>query len=146
MKAYLQYHAYDVIDIWTKIKASPEGKSGHTGNTRANAYKAMLDIKMQREGKRQISMPDAINYIEKVSSKTLINIFCKEDSVYVNEKGGCRDTQIRNDDRIHEQIFEICNRKDLVWPTTKTPFEDVKITRWPSSPHFYLSVNGKNSS
>lgn len=142
MKAYLEYHAYDVIDIWNKIKASPSNKGGHTGNTRANAYKAVLTIKMEKENKHRMSMPEAINYLERVSTNSLIEIFCKEGSVYVNEKAGCRDTWIRNNDKITEQIFETCVNKDLVFPTLG---EDViKITNWPGCPHFYISVNGKN--
>ena len=74
---------------------------------------------------------------------TAIELYHKDGSVYVNAKGGCRDTGLRNDHKgVDEEIFEICVNKDFVFPTLGG--DVVKITNWPGCPHFYISVNGKN--
>ncbi|GAG11521.1 unnamed protein product [marine sediment metagenome] len=142
MKAYLLYHGRDLAEIYMKIKDSPENKSGHTGNQRANVYKDLLAMKMERENKTSMPLVEAINYLSDITTKTMISIFMDEGSVYVNAKGGCRDTSIRNDGKITEEVFETCVNKDFVFPTLGN--DVIKITNWPGCPHFYISVNGKN--
>lgn len=145
LDTYLQYLAHDTAQVWCDIKDSPENKEGHCRTTRANAFKTILTIEMEKRGLKQMPMVQAVTFLEQAATKTVINIFYDEGSVYANSAGGCRTTHLRNDHRgVDEKIFEIHKRKDFVFPTDKSPFEDVKITRWPGSPHFYLSVNGKN--
>jgi len=125
-----------------KIKDSPESKSGHTGNQRANVYKELLAMKMERENKTRMTLVEAVQYLEYITTKTAISILVDEGSVYVNAVGGCRDTSLRDDDKITEEIFETCINKDFVFPTMGK--DAIKITNWPGCPHFYLSVNSKN--
>jgi len=140
--AYFQYLSQDIVNIWLDIKDSPEYKEGHCRTTRANVMKYLLNIKMEKEGKHQITMPNAINYIELISTKTIIDIFTQNGSVYVNSAGGCRITHLRNDHKgIDEEIFETCKNKDFVFPTMSE--KDIKITRWFGGPHFYITVKGK---
>ncbi len=143
LKAWLEYAGRDVAGIWMKIKNSPENKSGHTGTQRADVGKMLLTMEIEKSGKDTISLIDGINHLSNLFTKTQISIFLKEGSIYVNKNGGCRDTRIRNDDRIQEEIFETCVNKDFVFPTLGE--DEVEISRWPGGgPHFYISVNGKN--
>lgn len=142
VEAYLRYMAHELAQVWIDIKDSPENKDGHCRTTRANVAKQLLTLKMEKEELKQISVVDGVTFLEQVFTKTAIELYCQDGSVYVNAKGGCRDTEIRNDDRVKEEIFETCINKDFVFPTLG---EDVvKITNWPGCPHFYISVNGKN--
>lgn len=143
LDAYLLYIARDIAQIWLDIKDSPDYKEGHCRTTRADVYKYLLNMKIEREGRKQIPMPEAVNYIEQEATKTTINIFVEEGSVYVNSKGGCRTVHLRDDHSgVDEEIFETCVNKDFVFPTLGE--DAIKITNWPLCPHFYLFVNGKN--
>lgn len=143
--AYLDWFSHDIAQCWIDIKDSPDNKEGHCRTTRADVMKQLLNIKMEKENRTQIGLVEAITYIEGTLTKTAINIFVTEGSVYVNAKGGCRPVDLSQDGRgFDEKIFEIHQTMDLVFPTAENrPFEEVKITHWPMNPHFYLSVNGR---
>lgn len=142
LEAYLQYMASIIAQIWIDIKDSPDYKEGHCRTTQADVAKQLLTLKMEKENRKQIPLVEGITYLEQMFTKTAIDIFVEDGSVYVNSKGGCRDTSIRNDGRIAEEIFETCVNKDFVFPTLGS--DVIKITNWPGCPHFYISVNGKN--
>ena len=143
LDAYLNYIAHDVAQCWLDIKDSPDNKEGHCRTTQANVAKLLLNIKMEKEDRTRIPMPEAITFLEQMFTKTAIELFLKDGSVYVNVKGGCRDTNLRNDgSNVDEEIFETCVNKDFVFPTLGK--DVIKITKWPGCPHFYISVNGKN--
>lgn len=145
LSAYMQWFSQDIAQVWIDIKDSPKNKSGHCRTTRADVMKYLLEIKMEKEGTNRINLVEGISYIERILTKTLIDIYIQEGSVYVNSKGGCRYTCLRNDHKgVDEIIFETYTSKDLVFPTPKDEVEEVKITNWPLCPHFYLSINGRN--
>lgn len=140
-----RWSARDIAQVWIDIKDAPKNKLGHCRTTRANVIQQLLTMKMEKENKSQIGVVEGVNYIEHILTKTAINIFIQDGSVYVNPKGGCKTVDLRNDHKgVDEVIFETYVSEDLVFPTPKEEIDEVKITNWPFCPHFYLSVNGKN--
>lgn len=143
LQTYLEWKAGLIAGAWVDIKDSPEDKSGHCRTTLANAMKTMLQIKMEKEGKTRLSLVEAVNYMERTLTKTPIDIFLNDGSVYINSAGGCRTTHLRNDHKgADEVLFETCTRKDFVFPTGA--LQTVKISKWFGGPHFYISVDGRN--
>lgn len=115
-------------------------REGHCRTSQANAFQQILNLYILNSGRKRISMPEAVNYIEQVATKTIFNLFLQDGEVYVSANGACRDTHLRNDGKLDEYIFETCTNKDSVFPTLST--DDVRIQHWDGAKHFYIAVNG----
>lgn len=143
LKAYFQYNAHDLAQVWFDIKDSPNYKEGHCRTSKANAMKAILNLKMEKEGKSQMSMVDCVNWMENEFNNLKVRIFLEEGAVYINSAGGCHSPHLRNDHKgVDEHIYEVHENEDLIFPVKDDVH--VVITQWPMCPHYYLSVNGKH--
>lgn len=144
LQAYFQYNAYEIAQVWLDVKQSPEVKSCHCRTRKADCMKELLAIKLERERRTRMSMPEAVNFIENEFNSAKIKIFYAEGAIYVNSAGGCRGPHLRNDHRgVDEHIYEVHENENLVFPLGDV--YDIRITRWPGCKHFYLSVNGKST-
>jgi len=115
LKDWLELNAYKVLDIWNEIKESPAYQAGHCRTEAGNAFKVLLILRAEREAKRNISFVEGINYIEELTSKTVINLYHKFGEVCVNRNGGCRHRILGEG----EQLFELVRKDELVFPQSK---------------------------
>jgi hypothetical protein len=143
LDAIFNWKAHQLAHDWVfDVSSSPKGKYGHCRTTRAGAYKDILMIHMETQGKKRMSMPECISFLEKTATSTVIQIFYEEGKVYVNAAGGCRRTHLRNDGRgVDEHIFEKCTNKDLIFPCLSA--KEIRVHKWPGGRHWYIQVNGK---
>lgn len=141
MDIYYQFMAGKNAQCWFDIAASPD-KPGHCRTQYASVWKTILNIQMEKTGRKKMSMVEAVNFIEVNSTKTAIKIFLNEGSVYVNKNGGCRDTRLRKDGRLDEFIFDTCTNKEFLFPSISK--NDVKVERWAQGKHFYILVDGEH--
>ncbi|KKM07624.1 hypothetical protein LCGC14_1732100 [marine sediment metagenome] len=151
LKAWLHYNAIDMVEVWKDIKDSPEDKEGHCRTTRAAVHKSLLNIEMIRRAggssaigdktRLQMSLCDSLEHMENLSTRSVIEIFNREGSVYVGSKGGCRSTTL-NTEKLQDKVFEVYKSKKLIFPVLSK--SDIKISKWQGGNHFYLQVNGHN--
>ena len=139
MEAHMQHMGRRVLMNWRYIKASPEDKEGHTATAEAGAYKTLITLKMEREGKETISFADAIMFLTEIATKAVIEIYHKNGQVYVSKNGACRpDTKLLDG----EEILDKTIRKDYIYPVRSK--KEYKITRWPGGNHYYILENGNS--
>ncbi len=64
MMAYFEYSGSLIAHAWMDVKNSPDYKMGHCRTTMGNVAKTLLQMKMEKDGKKQMSMPNCINYLD----------------------------------------------------------------------------------
>ena len=99
--------------------------------------------KIEKSGKKSMSMVDALAEIARMNCGTHIKIFFMDGAVYANQNGGCRNVQLRADGRLDEFIFETCYNTDFIFPSMSE--SDIKVIRWPGGNHFYITIDGKTT-
>lgn len=139
-KMYLDVQSNEDMQIWFDIKNSPEDKMGHCRTRKASTVKNLLNLRMEKEGKRSINIVDGMAEIAKLTIGGKAKLFIQDGEIYVNIKGGYRDTHLRDDGRLDEFIFETCYNEDLIYPSMSST--DVEATKWFGGNHFYITVNG----
>lgn len=137
LQAHLDHMTRRVLLNWTIIKASPENKEGHTATVEAGGYKTLITLEMERRGIEKISFVDGIEFLSRIATKSTIDIYKRNGSVYVTSNGGCRpDTSIRE----YEELLDKTTSKNYVFPTKSK--KDFKIIKWPGGNHYYITENG----